>query len=390
MTQAKEIQYYQTVNYNSDAYILQKVIRQTAGSAIEIPSKVLNAAGYYRTHTADFISGALPHVYQGKASILYHPGSRFTKSFQRAFLPSEYQTYPLDAKAQAKLRASGAHLVKNAHTIIQVSNGVIIVGGAIALSQCMDGNCDPVETAAITSDITWASLDIYAINRFNKGLSYIKTSGHKTAYPLLFSTQKIMVGLGTFRAISGATRLAVEIDRYLETGDANCSTMIHGGLDLASGATVIARSTTKLHQSAAVSNVVQKNSVLGFNAVRYSTGTTWFLRATGGAGAAIGIGTNAYVLADSYFDDTLDPVQRERNIISSLIGITGSSFLLASALIVAPPLAPVAIVLAIVGIAILIGQSVYDHWDEGGLFDNKSYALPTAPYQVPLEYPFGQ
>ena len=73
---------------------------------------------------------------------------------------------------------------------------------------------------------------------------------------------------------------------------------------------------------------------------------------------------NGAIVADGLFGEEASYEARKKKVVSGTIGIFGSGLLIASAMMVATPLAPISTAIYIGGMLVLAGQTVYDHYDE--------------------------
>lgn len=347
-----------------EGYLLHKLTRQVVAAPLEAVNNAIYAVGSYRSHYAGYFNPVHDSVYDDSVGRFYDRDARVGRVLEKALVPEKMRDAETNDVSRQALRKSGARLIRYAHMGIQGMDVAALGGNLFALSECAETGCDTPQTAAAATDAMRVSIDAGAIALHNRGLSLIESGAEAGAFKALKAAHRATIGLGFFSILAGTSRLISETDHYMETGDARGSAFLYGALDALEGAADIARSGYFLGQAKLAPSLAAGNDILSFGAVTFSPRLVMFLRAAYGASGFLGTAMNGAIVADGLFGEEASYEARKKKVVSGTIGIFGSGLLIASAMMVATPLAPISTAIYIGGMLVLAGQTVYDHYDE--------------------------
>lgn len=357
-------------------YSFQTVARQAIIPLGDSVAGYYAARGYYQSFTALSNEAAFQNVFNGWWKSLYAENTFGKRVLGSLFLNKEHRQnlVSIQQREELKLSAAGNEIV--AHRISRVVGIGWLAMDIAGLSLCFGTGCDPVEYAAIASDSGRVAFDLYAIGKYLAGMRNYENANFAEAFKKLFLTQQVMIKLGGFQMVAGIARFVIAAERYISTGESRGSEFVYGGIDALSGTAQVVKSKFLLDSSRAAVQAAltsggdiaaaqsSASDILAFKAVKYTPRVAGVIRFAGVAGASVGVVTNAYTLYDSLTDPDMPLRQQEKNVISSYMGIVGGGMLVASAVIVAPAAAPVAIGLAIGGIAVIAASAIYEYFWE--------------------------
>ena len=363
---------------SGDGYLLHKLTRQALTAPLDALNNAVYAVGSYRSHYAGYYNPVHDRVYSGDfVERLYDRDTRVGRTLEKALVPERLRDAETNEASREALRKSGARFIRRAHTGMQVLDAATLAGDLVALRECAETGCGVAQTSAVATDAVRVSLDAGVIFLANRGLSLIEAGAEAGAYRMLSTAQRATIGLGIFGMVAGTSRLIAETEHYLDTGDARGSAFVYGAIDALEGSADIARSGYFLGRARLMPTIKAANDVLSFGAVTFSPGLTVFLRTAYGASGFLGVAANGAIVADGLFEEGAPPEQRRKKVVSGSIGMVGSGLLIASAMMVATPLAPVSTAIYIGGMLVLAGQTIYDHFDEIAAFFGRE--RPPAP-----------
>lgn len=343
-----------------DAYHWHSKGRELA-SALQIPLVWLSSAGQYRVTLALYREQPQHPVFQGKIQKIYQTQNPLGVLAQRMFVPSMWRQTPETANVLPALRRSGSGLQSFAGYGMQApllfrlginisalsdetfwkSKATFPERGAIAL-----------DTASLFGGLVQNQFYIQGLRKLNQGAEF-------TARAWFLRNHRLNIAGSSMQAVAGSLRLGLEVQRYFETGQLNASAAYYGALDGAGGIGGVVYSRYLLNQARTMSRVAAcNNSLMGLTPLPFRL--RWGLRGLGLAASVVGLGLSLHAFTDTAFRRDLPQPQRRRQMVSSGLGIAGSGMMMVSALMITPATAPLAGLVLIGGMAVLIGQAVYD------------------------------
>lgn len=330
----------------------------------------LNAiqAGYITTF-AEYQANAHAPIFEGDKTFknryfqnLYDPSKPLGDAASQILVGKNSFALPLSQDELQLLRQRGAAQMSATSWGLTGSQLTRLAPNLIGLSQdrtqssSFDNLTLLLDTTSLASNITDSTLFSVGAQSFGKGDIPAATSR-------LLSSQKLNVVSSALVLGTGTARLLNEFDRAIHGEPMRHSTLLYGAMDTGNGMVGIVYSTNLLREaSKATTHTDKAQALMGFTHMPANLQTG--MRVMGSLGSATGIVTNSMQLYQSVADPTLSYEQKQEKQISGVLGLTGSSAILAGMLLVTPALMPVSGAFILVGTIMLVGQSMYDYRKE--------------------------
>lgn len=346
------------------SYAAFKAFAPAAIAGAELPAAWLDSRS---TYIANYLTarGPLGPSTYGASAFLYRSDNPAGRIAQTAYLSPQYRFKDLSPADIKALEDEAARLGRASLYAKQISQMMRLGVDVTSIYMCLSNDTCGDEVYGVGID-AGSTVTKVASNAFAfKGFNGLRGGNLGTAIPNFGFSRGLGVGAGALQMVAGVAKLGIETSYYMETGDFNGSAFILGGLDVLSG---IADSTYSGYVlGKAVGPITQAAQVnaLAYGIIPQFSGKVLLVsRVAGGAGAVFGMASSGWMIVDGLSNENISADERERRVISGSFGFTGSTMMLASALMITPGTQFLGVLFFAGGLLFLAVQSVYDHYDE--------------------------
>ncbi len=348
------------------------------------------SAQTYRINSARFRENPADEIFNGPISFLYRPDNAVGKFATRFFGTDAGNPSELEM-----LRAAGARNGAAGAKVMMVVNDFNIIANAWALGDCMTSESCSASQKYVMAGEVGTGASFLSFQYFNAKSSEVIRQANITALSgdanrsltlhqngcaaglLARNVANVAFGL---KVAGGAIKSGREITKIYEGTTVDPSALVDGAVDVGDGASQIvfnnylisrykeAKALVTLAQkegantAAALAQIKRAGDILNVSAVPIPARIFWPRIGFGVAGGILGFIPSAMTFYQSFSDSGFSSVERRHARISGGLGMVGSAFFIASAILITPAALPLGFAFFAAGMLFLVIQTGYDNY----------------------------